>query len=150
MNTEFSVFQEFKKVICLVFKEIKLQEKNNDEILSRYFVTNAPYTTIFGETAASSFLIVDEYRKIRIEACILSTDNDNDEDFPYMLLNGIYAYPEKEIIFVVDGGGYKPGARKWLEKNIKDNWLDFKKTGKDIKLMTIVEFINWFNHEFKK
>ena len=65
-----------------------------------------------------------------------------------MLLNGIYAYPEKEIIFVIDGGGYKPGALKWLKKSIENNWLDFKQNGKDIKLMNIAEFINWFNHEF--
>jgi hypothetical protein len=65
-----------------------------------------------------------------------------------MLLNGIYQYPESEIIFVVDGGGYKPGARKWLEDHIKENWLDYKSKGKDIKLMSIVEFANWFNHEF--
>lgn len=27
-------------------------------------------------------------------------------------------------------GGYKLGARRWLETNIKNNWLDFMETGK--------------------
>ena len=141
-----SIFQEndFK-----VFQQSELKKVNTDD-WSRYVIRNAQYTTIYEEVGRTEFVIVEADRRIRVEAKYQAAQGSVDEKYPYMLLNGIYAYPEKEIIFVVDGGGYKPGARKWLEKNIKDNWLDFKKTGKDIKLMTIVEFINWFNHEFKK
>lgn len=72
-----------------------------------------------------------------------------DEKYPYMLLNGIYQYPEKEIIFVVDGGGYKPGARKWLQDQIDNDWLQYKELQhKSIQLMTIAEFVAWFNREF--
>ena len=31
-----------------------------------------------------------------------------------------------------------------------DNWLDYKSRGRDIKLMNIAEFVNWFNHEFAR
>jgi hypothetical protein len=66
-----------------------------------------------------------------------------------MLLNGIYQYPEREVIFVVEGDGYTPGADKWLKQHIEHNSLDYKtRCGKDIKLMNIAEFTNCFNHEF--
>ena len=98
---------------------------------------------------AKQFVIVVGARKIRIEVKHQSVVGSVDEKYSYMLLNAIYQYPEKEIIFIVDGEGYKPGARKWLETSIKNNWLNFKKRGKGIKLMTITEFMNWFNHEFQ-
>ena len=118
--------------------------------IKRYVVKNAHYVTIYNEKGRTEFVIVDDLRRIRVEAKYQASAGSVDEKFPYMLLNGIYQYPESEIIFVVDGGGYKPGARKWLEEQIKNNWLSYKEKGKDIKLMTIAEFINWFNHEFSQ
>jgi len=96
----------------------------------------------------TEFVIVDGCRRIRVEAKYQSAPGSVDEKYPYMLLNGIYNYPESEIIFVVDGGGYKPGARRWLENSINNNWLDYRSEGRDIKLMTIAEFAGWFNREF--
>lgn len=116
--------------------------------LQRYVIKNASYTTIYKEGGRTEFVIVDGIRRIRVEAKYQAAPGSVDEKYPYMLLNGIYQYPEKEIIFVVDGGGYKAGARKWLEEHIKENWLDYKSNGKTIKLMSIVEFADWFNHEF--
>ena len=52
------------------------------------------------------------------------------------------------MTLVVDGGGYKAGAREWLQQHIDDNWLDYKAMGKKIQLMKIADFVNWFNHEF--
>ena len=130
-----------------VFSQTELKKIKTSNI-SRYVIRNAPYTTIYEEVGRTEFLIVDEDRRIRVEAKYQASQGSVDEKYPYMLLNGIYAYPEKEIIFVIDGGGYKPGALKWLKKSIEGNWLDFKQNGKDIKLMNIAEFINWFNHEF--
>lgn len=111
---------------------------------------NASYTTIYKERGRTEFVIIDGTRKIRVEVKYQATQGSVDEKYPYMLLNGIYQYPENEIIFVVDDGGYKSGARKWLQEQIDKDWLSFKKNGKDIKLMYISEFVNWFNHEFAK
>lgn len=130
-----------------VFRQAELKKVKTPNI-SRYVIRNAPYTTIYGEVGRTEFLIVDKNRHVRVEAKYQASQGSVDEKYPYMLLNGIYAYPEKEIIFVIDGGGYKPGALKWLKKSIENNWLDFKGNDKDIKLMNIAEFLNWFNHEF--
>lgn len=134
-----------------IFKESELGKpviKAKIQTITKYIIKNASYTTIYGEGGRTEFVIVDGDRRVRVEAKYQASPGSVDEKYPYMLLNGIYKYPEKEIIFVVDGGGYKPGARKWLEDHIKDNWLDYKASGKDIKLMKILEFVNWFNHEF--
>lgn len=86
------------------------------------------------------------------EASVLSlnqaTAGSVDEKYPYMLLNAISQYSEKEVILIVDGGGYKPGSRQWVKTQISSNWLNFKSSGKKIRLMFIAEFVNWFNHEF--
>ncbi len=141
----------FKDAGFEVFTESELSKpkiKEHVANLKRYIIKNAEYITIYGEGGRTEFVIVDATRRIRVEAKYQSAQGSVDEKYPYMLLNGIYQYPESEIIFVVDGGGYKPGARKWLEDHIKDNWLDYKAKGKDLKLMSIAEFANWFNHEF--
>lgn len=141
----------FKDAGFEIFSEAELKNpkiKARVSALDRYIIKNASYITIYNEGGKTEFVIVDASRRIRVEAKYQSAPGSVDEKYPYMLLNGIYQYPESEIIFVVDGGGYKAGARKWLEDNIKDNWLDYKSKGKDIKLMTIAEFAGWFNREF--
>lgn len=130
-----------------IFTESELKKIDVTNI-KRYVVKNAHYITIYNEKGRTEFVIVDDLRRIRVEAKYQASQGSVDEKFPYMLLNGIEQYPESEVIFVVDGGGYKKGARKWLEEHIKENWLDYKSKGKDIKLMSITEFVNWFNHEF--
>ena len=134
-----------------VFAESDLKDKKKAEhvkSLKRYVLKNASYMTIYNESGKTEFVIVDEPRRIRVEAKYQSAPGSVDEKYPYMLLNGIYQYPESEIIFVVDGGGYKKGAREWLDRQIQNDWLEFKEKGKNIQLMSIAEFMNWFNHEF--
>ena len=135
-----------------VFTEAELKKKNPTflENIERYVVKNATYVTIYKEGGRTEFVIVDGKRRVRVEAKYQASQGSVDEKYPYMLLNGIYQYPENEIIFVVDGGGYKPGAREWLKEHIDNNWLDYKSRGRDIKLMNIAEFVNWFNHEFAR
>lgn len=50
--------------------------------------------------------------------------------------------------FYAQAREYKPGSREWLKTQISSNWLNFKSSGKKIRLMYIAEFVNWFNHEF--
>lgn len=116
--------------------------------VTRYVLRNAKYTTIYNENGKTEFVIVNEERRIRVENKYQSAAGSVDEKFVYTLLNAIEAYPEKEVIIVIDGDGYKPGARKWVSDHIKNNWLNFKEF-KSIKLFTIMEFVNWFNKEME-
>ena len=126
-------------------------EKHPDKVngISRYVLTNVPYVSIYGsKSSKTEYVICAENRRIRVELKFQATSGSVDEKYPYMLLNGIYAYPEKEVIFLVDGGGYKAGARQWLQAQIDGNWLDYKGMGKDIQLINLGEFIVWFMKEF--
>lgn len=125
----------------------------------RYVIRNAPFTTIYASKGKTEFVIVDltqlgpdgaPGRKVRVEAKWQQTPGSVDEKYPYMLLNGIYQYPESEIVFVVDGGGYKKQARQWLQDAINNDWLQYREQQhKDIQLMSLAEFMSWFNKEFR-
>ena len=133
-----------------VFYESEFKKKFPDGKVDfdRYILKNASYVTIYNESGKTEFVIVAGTRRVRVETKYQASAGSVDEKYPYMLLNGIYQYPENEVIFVVDGGGYKAGAREWLQQHIDDNWLDYKAMGKKIQLMKIADFVNWFNHEF--
>lgn len=126
--------------------------KNNPALISglgKYILTNVGYISIYGsDKSRTEYLIVHNNRRVRVEVKFQASAGSVDEKYPYMLLNGIYAYPESEVIFLVDGGGYKPGARKWLQDQIDNDWLEYKEAGKDIKLMNLGEFIAYFTKEF--
>jgi hypothetical protein len=124
------------------FKVVKHKEINSN-IGDRYVIKNAPYTSIYNHKAKTEFVIVNGERRIRIESKYQSVAGSVDEKFPYMMYNAIYTYPEKEVIFVIDGGGCKVGAKEWLQNQIKSYSGE-----KIIKLMDLKEFVNWFNHEF--
>lgn len=119
------------------------------ENCNKFVMTNASYTSIYGSTKSrTEYLIIHVNRSIRVEIKFQVSNGSVDEKYPYMLLNAIYAFPEKEVILIVDGGGYKEGARQWLQNMIDINWLNYRGMGKDIKLMTISDFITWFTKEF--
>ena len=128
----------------------KEAEKPGCVLPKKHVRKNAKFETIYGHPGVTEFVIVNGERRIRVEAKYQSTTGSVDEKYPYMLLNAILQYPEKEIVFVVDGGGYREGAYNWLKKQIDEEFLDYKNTyGKNIKLMSIAEFMNWFNHGMK-
>lgn len=134
-----------------VFKETQMNKmlEQNKFTCKKYVIANAKYKTIYGSEGRTEFVIVDNDRRIRVEAKYQASPGSVDEKYPYMLLNGIYQYPESEVIFVVDGGGYKAGALQWLKDKVDENWLEFKEKGKNIQVMNIAEFMNWFNHQFR-
>ena len=117
--------------------------------LDKYVLKNVPYVTIYNSDGRTELVIVNKVkdRCIRVEMKYQMFAGSVDEKYPYMFLNAIYKYPEKEIIFLVDGGGYKPGAREWIQKMIDSNWLDYKSRGKEILLMNLSEFIIFVNSE---
>ena len=107
------------------------------------------YTTIYGHKGKTEFVVIPvPGRRIRIECKWQESAGSVDEKFPYMLANAVEAYPEKEIILIVDGDGYKAGARKWLADSIEHNWGNYKALGKEIKLFRINDFLRWVNKNF--
>lgn len=115
--------------------------------MEKLVITSYPFQSIYGQKGKTEFLIVNKHqnRTIRVECKWQQTAGSVDEKFPYMYLNCVYAYDEAEVILIVDGGGYKPGARAWLEQAVANKWLIPEDSPKSIQLMTISEFTAWFN-----
>ena len=119
------------------------------EGLSRFILTNVSYTSIYGSShSRTEYLIIYYNRAIRVEVKFQVSNGSVDEKYPYMLLNAIYAFPESEVVLIIDGGGYKEGARQWVQNMIDGDWLGFREMGKNIILMNIGEFITWFTLNF--
>lgn len=144
----------FEKICIPIFKEHGFEVLNQKEWIkkgcprNKVVVQQMRFTTIYNHDGKTEFVLFIDNRSIRIENKWQESAGSVDEKFPYMLLNAIEQYPEKEVILIVDGNGYKPGARQWLQDKIDENWLNYKERGKNIKLFTISQFLQWFNKEF--
>lgn len=134
----------------VVYKNKDYQDivNRNLQLPKKYVVCGYPFISIYGHKGKTEFVIVDGNRRIRVEDKYQAAPGSVDEKFPYMYLNAVEAYPENEIILVVDGEGYKPEARQWLINAVKNNYLNYKEKGKDIKVMKMIEFTNWFNRNW--
>ncbi len=121
------------------------------ESLERLVITSYPFMSIYRQKGKTEFLIVnrERHRVIRVECKWQQSSGSVDEKFPYMYLNCVYGYKDPEVVLIVDGGGYKPGARAWLEQAVRVRWLLSEDDPKSIRLMTISEFTAWFNRDLR-
>lgn len=156
--------KEFKKKGYKVVSETDYL-KNPKKYKDKFLLTNVKYTSIYGcENSKTEFVIINGDEKVRVECKYQARAGSVDEKFVYTLLNALLAYPEDKILIVIDGGGYKQGARKWIQDTI-NNGLDcssFKNSKiselmkemwelireeKDIKLMNAEEFKAFIENE---
>ncbi len=72
-----------------------------------------------------------------IESKWQQSSDSVDEKFPFLVLNIREKYPSSTIV-VLDGGGYKKGAEKWLREQADD---------KLIHVFNMMEFQKWSNSE---
>ena len=59
-------------------------------------------------------------RCLIIESKWQQTRGSVDEKYPYLILNIQHKYPH-ETLLVIDGGGYKENALKWVKSQVGDN-----------------------------
>lgn len=137
------IFEAHNFIVLNHSEYLRLQPKP-----ARCVIKNAPFHSIYNHIGKTEFLIICDDRRIRVEDKYQQSAGSVDEKFVYMYLNSVYAYEENEIILIIDGGGYKPGARQWVVDAVNNNFLDYKKRGKEIHVFTIIEFLKWFNSNF--
>jgi hypothetical protein len=75
--------------------------------------------------------------KLVIESKWQESSGSVDEKFPYLVLNIKEKYPSATIV-VLDGGGYKKGAEKWLRA---------QKDAKLVHVFNMMEFQKWANSQ---
>jgi hypothetical protein len=123
----------------------KDQQKHGNEVL----VSQVPYTTIYNKQGKMDFLLISEKfnKRIAVECKWQQSGGSVDEKYPYLYLNCVEAIQEDEIIIVLDGGGYHPGALSWLKGACQE--LRYSTDQKSIRVFNLTEFITWANNTFK-
>jgi hypothetical protein len=107
---------------------------------------HAPYKTIYGHIGKSEFLIKSSRFNltIRIECKWQQSQGLVDEKYPYLYLNCVEAI-EEDVIIIIDGGGMKPEALKWLKEAAKYKKYMPVHTSKSIQVFSLSEFLRWAN-----
>ena len=97
------------------------------------FYLNTFPTLIFTETqdvVVSLYYAISQGR-IRIECKYQQSAGSVDEKLPYLFMNFTQSIPEEEAIIVIEGNGFKVGAKEWLRK---------KCAGTKVSVMSLEEF----------
>ncbi len=127
--------------------------KNNPEAFGgELLLTNAPYESIYHHKAKTEFLLISRRKEItiRIECKWQQVAGSVDEKFPYLYLNIIEVIPENDIIVIIDGDGFKPGAIEWFKEAVKHKkYIGEIKKDKNIIIMNLKQFITWANTTFR-
>ena len=135
--------------------EIEMYRKwkaNTDSYGKELLLKNVPFTTIYGHGGNTEFLLLSEkYNlKIRIECKWQQSAGSVDEKLPYLYLNTIEAMPEKDIMILIDGDGFKPGAKTWLKNAIEQKlYTSEENCDINIRVFSLTEFFTWANNTFQ-
>jgi len=146
-KTVVSVFQSKKFVVAAYRAWQKNPAKFGEEVL----LTNAPYETIYKHRGHTEYLLRSKRfnKEIRIECKWQQVSGSVDEKLPYLYLNCIETMPEKEIIIVIDGDGWKKGAIEWFKEAVTNRrYTDKASLGRVVRIFNLKEFITWANKEF--
>lgn len=113
---------------------------------------NVPFTTVYGHKGNTEFLLQSlKYSlKIRIECKWQQVAGSVDEKLPYLYLNAIEAMPETDLLILIDGPGWKPGAIKWLKDAVQQKKYQDENSSKHIMVFNLAEFFTWANKTFNK
>lgn len=123
------------------FRTAKDDGDNLDMFAPRVVIQHAPYTSIYGCSSRSEFLIADGPRKIRVECRWQESSGSVDEKFVYLITNAVQCMPEQEILILYGGEGARKQAIAWLKREAA------KVTSKKIYVININEFLQWVRRE---
>lgn len=128
---------------------LKNQKNYGNELL----LENVPFTTVYEHKGNTEFLLISQKYslRIRIECKWQQVSGSVDEKLPYLYLNSIEAMPEKSIMILIDGGGWKTGAIKWLKDAVNQKKYTTKNNqDKEIFVFNLTDFFTWANKTFSK
>lgn len=130
----------------------RVWNKNSEKYGKELLLKNVPFETIYGHRGNTEFLLISEkYNlRIRIECKWQQSAGSVDEKLPYLYLNTIEAMPEKDIMILIDGDGFKAGAKTWLRNAVKDKlYTTDKNNDTNVMVFSLAEFFTWANKTFE-
>ncbi len=134
------------------YRILKPRDKDFDsvvELVDKYVISNAEYISIYGRKCKTEFVLVNKNTnsRIRIECKWQQSSGSVDEKLPYLFLNCVESFEEKDIIIIIDGEGQRKGAIEWLKNAASNPQLN---KGKNISVMNLSEFMKWLNDSEKR
>ena len=128
-NTSGSNLESFVENILIKYNYLEFSREDRhyflnckDELGGRWYAKQAYIgKSIYDTDRFCDFLIYDEteYKDfLAIECKWQSSSGSVDEKYPFLVYNIIYS--KIDTIIILDGGGYKPGSKKWLYKIAKE------------------------------
>ncbi len=131
----------------------RIWDKNKEKFGDELLLENAPFATVYEHNGNTEFLLISKkYNlRIRIECKWQQVAGSVDEKLPYLYLNTIEAMPEKSIMILIDGAGWKAGSIKWLKNAVKEKkYTTDENRDKEIFVFSLTEFFTWANKTFNK
>lgn len=110
----------------------------------KYLLTNVPYTSMYDTQCRTEFSIITPNRDIRVECKWQQVSGSVDEKFPYLYYNAVHHFPEKEVILLIDGNGYKKKALEWLQESARIKRYH-ENSDKCIRVFQMSDFMSWVN-----
>lgn len=125
----------FKENGYEIFNYNKL--KDLDNLPEKYVLTNARFKSIYNHNTNSDFLIVNLTNGLRLRVAIKFQKHSGsvDEKLPYFYINSVVTHND-DVLFIIEGDGFKKGAKDWLRTQVKTNWLNYN--GKNLYINDLV------------
>jgi hypothetical protein len=98
---------------------------------------SVPYTTIYGTTGRTEFVLYLPSKRVRIECKWQAVSGSVDEKYPYTYAC-MSACEEDEVVILADGGGAKASAIAWLKRACAGH-----RPSPRMACMTLTEFCAW-------
>lgn len=101
---------------------------------------NVPYTSIYGSNSRGEFVLsVNGKPDVRIECRFQNSSGSVDEKLPFLFETAL-AFEESIVILIVEGDGFRSGAKPWLKSRC--NGVLYKK----VLMLNFDEFKIWVNN----
>ena len=120
---------------CIVDRLGVSSEKfSKTECRDNILLKHVPYTNIYGSSRCrSEFVVCLNGREVRIECKAQHSAGSVDEKLPYLYMNFTQCIKEDEAIIVIEGDGFKKGAKEWLKNKCR---------GSKVRVVSLSEFRN--------
>ena len=150
--------KKFEKRILQLFQDFGVKTskyrdwKKEEDPQSRILLQNVPHQmSLFGKRGITEFLFRWPARdvEVRIDAKYQRVRSTSRRRIVYAVLNALEHFPERHIIFVIDGPGWSEGAIRWA-KSAGTRYHKFANhPDKKVEVMTYGEFQAWLATLFK-
>ena len=147
-----NLLEQTVKTVCsrkgFVIVKHRDWRRHPEDYGSELLLTDVPYNTIYNHSGKTEFLLKSlRYNlEIRIECKWQQVSGSVDEKLPYLYLNSIEVMPEKHILIVIDGAGWKSGAIPWLKNAAASKkYITPENEDKKIEVLSLTEFMTWAN-----